>query len=217
MAPRLPLVASAIMAASVSVAASQAPALFTFDQVAAGALPAGFTTASFRQPAPGPWAVNRAGGGAALNHAGVPDGTGWSLALAPDPAPAAFRVTARMRLSGGSRAGGLVWHYQDARNFMAAVLDIGDGDLELFRVSDGNRIRLEDRDGLELDSQAWHTLRVVVGEGRTTVSIGGIRVLDRDERRPAARTARVGLLAHGRADAAFDDLRVEPPSGRQGR
>ena len=216
MAPRLPLVASAIMVAVVSVAA-QAPTLFTFDQVPAGTLPAGFTTAAFRQPASGQWAVNRVGSGAALHHAAVPDGTGWSLALAPDPAPAAFRVTARMRLSGGSRAGGLVWHYQDARNFMAALLDLEDGDLELFRVSDGNRIRLEDRDGLELDPLAWHTLRVIVGEGRTTVSIGGIRVLDWDERRSGGRMGRVGLLAHGRAETAFDDLRVEPPSGRQSR
>lgn len=205
------------MAAVVSVAAAQAPAVFTFDQVPAGTVPAGFTTASFRQPVAGSWAVSGPGGAAALHHAARPDATGWSLVLAPYPPATVFRCTVRVRLTGGTRAGGLVWHYQDARNFMAALLDLGDGDLELFRVADGNRIRLEDRDGLELDPQAWHTLRVIAGESRTTVSIGGIRVLDLDERRSAGRKGQVGLLAHGRADAAFDDLRVEPPSGRQER
>ena len=217
MAPRFPLVACAVVVAVTSVAAGQEPTLFTFDQAAPGILPAGFTTASFRQPESGPWAVSRLSAGAALHHAAIPDASGWSLALAPDPPTAGVRVTVRVRLAGGSRAGGLVWQYQDARNFMAALLDLGDGDLELFRVSDGNRIRLKDRDGLELDSLAWHTLRITAGDGRTTVSIGGIRVLDWDERRPAGRTGRVGLLAHGRADASFDDLRVEPPSRRQGR
>jgi hypothetical protein len=217
MAPRVPLVASAIAVAVVSAAAFQEPTLFTFDHLSAATLPAGFTTASFRQPEPGRWAISRLDAGGALHHAAVPGVMGWSLALAPAAPAAAFRVTARVRLSGGNRAGGLVWHYQDARNFMAAVLDLGDGDLELFRVSDGNRIRLEDRDGLELDALAWHTLRVIAGGGKTTVSIGGIRVLDWDERRSGARMGRVGVLAHGRADAAFDDLRVEPLSGRQGR
>jgi hypothetical protein len=217
MAARLTLLASAILATVVSATAFQGATLLTFDQVPAGTLPSGFTTASLRQPAPGLWAVAHVGATAALHHPADPAAAGWSLALAPVPAPAALRFAARVRLSGGSRAGGLVWHYQDPRNFMAAVLDLDDGDLELFRVSDGNRIRLEDRDGLELDSLAWHTLRVIISEGRTTVSIGGIRVLDRDDRRAAGRTGRVGVLAHGRADAAFDDLRVEPPPGRQGR
>jgi hypothetical protein len=54
------------------------------------------------------------------------------------------------------------------------------------------------------------------------VSIGGIRVLDRREgryrndSRSNSSGGRIGLLSHGRADAAFDDLRLEIPrlSGR---
>ncbi len=215
MAQRPALLVGALVLGVATLTSAQSPAVQTFDQITVGALPAGFTTAAFRQSSPGAWAVARVSGSLALRHPRVADADGWSLALAPGRVPPTLRITARIRLAGGRRAGGLVWHYQDARNFMAVLLDLHDGDLDLFRVADGNRIRLEDRDGLELDPQAWHTLRVVHDDGRTVVSIGGIRVLDRHERRSAGRTGLVGVVATGGSDAAFDDLRIEFPSGRQ--
>lgn len=215
MAPRHALLVGTLVLGAATLTTAQSPAVQTFDHITVGTLPAGFTTAALRQSSPGEWAVARVGGGVALHHPRVADADGWSLALAPNTIPATLRITARVRLAEGRRSGGLVWHYQDARNFMTVLLDLDDGDLDLYRVTDGNRIRLEDRDGLELDPQAWHTLRVVHDDGHTVVSIGGIRVLDRHERRSAGRTGRVGVVAAGASDAAFDDLRIEYPSQRQ--
>jgi hypothetical protein len=215
--PRLATVLGVVLGAVVTLTAAQAPSILTFDHVPIGTLPEGFAVAALRQAKPGQWLVARIGGAVALHHPASADADGWSLALASGTAAANLRVTARVRLASGTRIGGVVWHYQDARNFMAALLDLDDGDLELFRVWDGNRIRLEDRDGLELDSLAWHSLKVIHDDGRTTVSIGGIRVLDRRERRSSGRTGRAGVLAHGRTDAAFDDLRIESTPGRQSR
>jgi hypothetical protein len=202
------------------LAAAQPPRTWTFDDLGAGSVPSDFTLTALRQTTAGPWLGGHIGGQRALLHTGTDD-SGWSIALAPGETGDDLKLTARVRLAGGSRAGGLVWHHQDARNFMAVVLDLEDGDLELFRVMDGNRIRLEDRDGLELDPEGWHTIKVVTDDGRTMVSIGGIRVLDRREgryrgSRPNSSGGRIGLLSHGRADAAFDDLRLEIPrlSGR---
>jgi hypothetical protein len=215
MARRHTLLVGTLLLGAVTLTTAQSTVVHTFDQIAVGARPPGFTTAAFRQSSPGDWRVARIAGGLALHHPRRADADGWSLALAPDTAPAALRLTARVRLAGGRHTGGLVWHYQDARNFMAVLLDLDDGELDLYRVTDGNRIRLEDRDGLELDPQAWHTLRVVHDAGRTVVSIGGIRVLDRQERRASSRPGRVGVVATGGSDAAFDDLRIESASGRQ--
>lgn len=213
MAARLCLLATTLFATSIVTSATQSPRVHTFEQVAAGSLPPGFTTASVRQTEPDTWSIARVGSTSALHHAASGGGDGWSLALAPDVTSANLRLIARVRLAGGSHTGGLVWHYVDARNFMAVLLDLDDGDLELFRVQDGNRVRLEDRDGLELDREAWHTIKVVHDDGRTTVSIGGIRVLDWNERRPGGRRGRAGVVAHGTSDAAFDDLRIETHSG----
>ena len=215
--PRRLAVLSSILAASLSAAQLR---VWTFDSDRVGGPPAGFTFEALRQAQSGDWHVTRVGSRVALGHAPGADADGWSLALAPGDAPADARITARLRLSAGSRAGGLVWHYRDGRNFSAVVLDLEDGDLALFRVSDGNRIRLEDRDGLDLDPDGWHTITIVQDGARTRVSIGGIRVLDRVDRRRDDRdslTGRVGLLAHGRAVVAFDDLKVEPEPGSHRR
>jgi hypothetical protein len=210
MVTRLCLVATAVAMSGAMAPAWQTTRVHSFESPASsGALPSGFTIAALRQSGPGDWSVSKVGASGALLHAPSGHADGWSLAVAPDAPPVNLRLTGRVRLPGGSHTGGLVWHYQDARNFMAVLLDLDDGDLELFRVSDGNRIRLEDRDGLELDAQAWHTMRVVHVDGRTTVSIGGIRVLDHNARRMIARAGRVGVVAHGKTDAAFDDLRIE--------
>lgn len=217
MVARLPFLATAIALSAVSLTGAQPVRTLTFDQVSPGTLPPGFTTEALRQQTAGVWAVMRIGTNPALHHAPASSANGWSLALSDVATQANLRLTARVRLAGGSRGGGLVWHYQDPRNFMAVILDLDDGDIELFRVADGNRIRLEDRDGLDLDGQAWHSLRVSHDHGKTTVSIGGIRVLDRNERRSAPTGGRVGVVAYGGADGAFDDLRIEMPSGREGR
>jgi len=217
MAARARVILPAIAICAVSLTAAQTTGTLTFDQVATGTLPPGFTTSALRQPDPGLWTVVRIGTNPVLHHAPTPGTDGWSLALTDATVPARFRLTARVRLASGRRAGGLVWHYLDARNFMAVMLDLEDGDIELFRVTDGNRIRLEDRDGLDLDGNAWHTLRVSHDEGKTTVSIGGIRVLDQNERRSSTAGRRVGVVAHGAADASFDDVRVDPLTGRQDR
>jgi hypothetical protein len=217
MVARLLVLLTAIVLSAAGATGAQTSRTLTFDQVSVGTLPPGFTTEAHRQKDPGLWSVVRVGTNPALHHSAAPGADGWSLALVDAPAQPNLRVTARARLSGGSHAGGLVWHYQDPRNFMAVILDLDDGDIELFRVADGNRIRLDDRDGLDLDDQAWHTLRVSYEAGKTTVSIGGIRVLDRNERRPPPSGGRVGIVAHGGTDAAFDDLRIEAPAGRQDR
>ena len=94
-----------------------------------------------------------------------------------------FVASVRLRLAGGARAGGLVWQYQDEHNFYAAMLDLTRQELSMYRVTGGNRVRLETEDDLELDPEAWHTLKVARDDGRIYVALGGIRVFEeRDER-----------------------------------
>ena len=73
--------------------------------------------------------------------------------------------------------GGLVWRVQDAENYYLARLDLDRQDIGLYRVTAGNRTRIEGEDDLELDPTAWHTLRVVQEDENIRVYLGGIRVL----------------------------------------
>ncbi len=62
--------------------------------------------------------------------------------------------------------------------------------MALYRVTRGNRIRLEFEDDLELDRDAWHVVRVEHADGRIRVSLGGIGVMRaRDRASTRARAA----------------------------
>ena len=208
--------AAVILAAAVAAQPQRAPAM-SFDDDKPGGPPPGFTFAPWRQPAAGTWAIRRQAANGYLWHEADATATGYSIALAPGPAFRDVSVTARLRLAGGSRAGGLVWRYQDEQNYYGVVLDLTQGRLTLLRVATGNRVFLEVEDDLQLDVDAWHTLRVVHDDDEVRVSLGGIRVFEESDRR-GGRTAaggRTGVLAHGNAEVWIDDLRIEEDRGRQ--
>jgi hypothetical protein len=121
----------------------------------------------------------------------------------------------RLRLHGGARAGGLVWRYVDDRDYYAALLDLARGEISMYRVSDGNRTKLEFEDDLELDPEAWHTLKAVHVGAFAYVTLGGIRVFEDHIGRPdRAGAGRAGVLSTGNSEVWFDDLRIEAPRRR---
>ena len=205
----------AMMCVAAAAAAQRIPA-HTFDAAADGRLPDGFTLSAMRQAAPGTWLVRRQGANGFLVHEADPNAVGLALAMAPDAAPRDVVVSVRVRLAAGGRRGGIVWRYDDEDNYHAALLDLTDGELVLFRVTRGNRIFLEEEDGLELDVQAWHTLKIVHDGAEIAVSLGGIRVFVERDRRYVreAGGGRAGVIATGDSEAWFDDLRIETGRGR---
>ena len=123
---------------------------------------------------------------------------------------ATCRCRRAYRFAGGQRSGGIVWRVQDAENYYLARLDLDRQDIGLYRVVGGNRTRIEGEDDLELDTAAWHTLRVVQEDENIRVYIGGIRVL-RARDRTFATAGSAGLWCTGDAIAHFDDLRLATP------
>ena len=152
-----------------------------------------------------------------LAHVPDPSRRGYALALASGPPQHDVIASVRLRLTGGSRAGGLVWRYQDAGNFYAAVLDLSRSSLLLFLFRNGSRITIESRGGLELDPEAWHSLRVVHERTSVYVAIGGIRVFEERDGRleRTLGSGLAGVIATGDSETWFDDLRVEPPRERR--
>jgi hypothetical protein len=193
-------------------------ASWTFDQDAPDGPPTGFTLSAMRQDTPGTWRVRHesAGRGALVHTAGTPQ-PGYAMALAPHDPLSDVIVSVRLRLSAGGRAGGVVWRYQDPNNYYAAVLDLARSTLFMYLIRNGNRITVEAEDDLELDPDAWHTLRIVHERSSVYAALGGIRVFEerggRLDRTLGA--GRIGVLAAGDSDVAFDDLRVEPGRARR--
>lgn len=205
--PTRTIVAAAAAFAVAFSADGQQP-VRTFDAEPVGAAPTGLTLAAMRQTAPGSWLVRRTGDNGYLAHgAEKAHRGGFGIALTAHQPANDLSITVRLRLLGGARAAGLAWRYQDVDNHYQVILDLVRRELAMYRVVSGNRIRIEDEEGLELDPDAWHTLRVVHDDARIRVSLGGIRVFEDEDR--TFRVGRLGLVAAGDADVWFDDLRVD--------
>ena len=188
--------------------------LRTFDDDPAGAAPPGFTFAVARGAEAPRWIVERQTDNGVLVHRPGDGGQGFALAVLDEPALDAVDLSVRMRLAGGARTGGLVWHYRDPDNYFLARLDLGVQDLALYRVVRGNRVRLEDEDDLELDPDAWYTLKVRHEGERIRVYLGGIKVIEEyDRSQPVA--GRVGLWSADDSLGWFDDVRVGGGNGRR--
>lgn len=210
------LVVAAFTAVVTSVSADVA--LRSFDQDAIGAPPAGFLFAAARIPNAGRWLVRADGANRYTVHLGdAPAGEGFALALLDTPPPGSLRLSARIRLAGGARVGGLVWRYQNPDNFYAVSLDLNSQEVALYRVARGNRIRLEVEDDLELDPDAWHVVRVEHSDGRIRVALGGIGVMRSRSRDEPGAEGRAGFWSAGDATTWFDDLNVQEAARARGR
>lgn len=189
--------------------AAQHVVLRTFDEDKIGAPPAGFALAAGRDAAVEGWTVKREGSARVLVHEGrqsPPDS--FAIAIFSASQFQNVQVSVRFKTVGGKRTAGLVWKYQDPLNHYSAQLDLAKQELAMYRVVNGNRIRIEHEDDLELDPDAWHSLKIIQGEGRIRVYLGGIRVLTERDRVPGPR-ASVGIWTGGDSTVMFDDFRIE--------
>jgi hypothetical protein len=225
-----------ILVVVTTVVAAQSDLTRTFEDDRIGSPPKGFLFPVTREAAPDKWLVQREGlpkvgntrllavlcrsltmlkpgqatcDNALLAHLGDPSGgSGFALAVLDGPHYGDVTVTARLKLVGGDRAGGVVWRFQDSRNYYMARVDLRKQEIGLFRVVDGNRIRIERDDDLELDPNAWHALKIVQEDEKVKVYLNGIRVLQaRDRTFPSA--GGVGLWSAEASVVYFDDLRAK--------
>lgn len=216
----LPMPLVLLLAVAQIAAAAAQNVLRTFDEDKIGGPPPGFVTAVGRDAVANRWIVTREGQGRVLLHQG--EGSppeGFAVAVVSGAQYHEVELSVRLKMVSGSRSAGLVWKYQDAQNHYVVQLDLGRQEVAVYRVSSGNRIRLEREDDLELDPDAWHSLKVQQREGQLRVYLGGIRVFTERDRQPRSR-ASVGLWAAGDSTVMFDDLRIQEetqqaqPSGK---
>jgi len=189
--------------------ALQAVVIRTFDDDKIGAAPAGFAIAAGRDAAADGWTIKREGHGRVLVHEGKPSPPdSFAVAIFSGAQYEDVQVSVRVKAIGGARMAGLVWKYQDAMNHYAAQLDLAKQEIAIYRVVNGNRIRIEREDDLELDADAWHSLKIFQERGQIRVYLGGVRVFTERDRLPRARAA-VGLWTGGDSTIMFDDFRIE--------
>lgn len=205
---RLTLTAAALLTVATLRAAGGVS--IDFESLPMGVPPENFAFAASRMPAPGLWEVRGATKNHHLVHPADRSVTVRALSIAmPDVlAPASIKLAVKMRLVDNDRAAGLVWRFRDANNFYFTSIFLGARSATLIRVSDGNRIMLDQVQNIEPDADAWHTLTVVHDGDQIRVNLNGIGIM---RARDAVLTdgGRAGVWSAGNSTTMFDDLSLE--------
>ncbi|RPI54494.1 MAG: hypothetical protein EHM55_10660 [Acidobacteria bacterium] len=193
--------------------AAQSAVVRTFDDDKIGAPPAGFAMAAGREAPADLWTVKREGSGRVLSHEGkAAPADSFAVAIFSGGQYSDVEVSVRLKATGGGRAAGLVWKYQDPNNHYSAQLDLVRQEVVMYRVAAGNRIRLEREDDLELDPDAWYSMKIRQEDGQIRVYLGGIRLFSERDRLPRT-PSNVGIWVAGDSTVMFDDFRVEDRMG----
>lgn len=153
--------------------------------------------------APGGWALTETAG----------DATDLRFALCISEQTVARDVDATLRFKavGGtqSRAAGLVLRAQSANDYYVVRADALEGSVRLYRVARGRRAQI-DAKNVEVTSDRWHTLRVILKGNDFEISLDDVPVFKAtDASLPQPGT--VGVWSQADSIILFGSLLVAPP------
>jgi hypothetical protein len=187
---------------------------WTFDGDRDGAPPAGFSFAQTGGPA-GRWVVraeadapSRPGVLAQIDTDDTDDR--YAIAAAESPPLRDMSLSVRCKpVSGGvDQACGLVFRYQDEKNYYITRANPLEGNVRLYYVKNGGRSRIASWDGA-VTAGVWHELAVEVRGDHIQVSWDGKQVLDHHDA-TFGEAGRGGLWIKADSVTYFDDLLVAP-------
>ncbi len=203
-----------------------------FDDQPLDATPKGWKNGCLGSGAASPWRVIEEAGAPSgkrvLSVAGPSGAPGnWNLCIADDTSfPGDCISQVRIKSDGGAAAisGGIVFAYQDERNFYAAVLDFTTREAVLYKVENGRAVVLKKRDrddparaGVAIEAGKWHLLQAERQTTRVLVRVDGQERALLDSRDRTFTGGKVGVMTSGSAVTKFDDLTAEEPVQPSGR
>lgn len=125
-------------------------------------------------------------------------------------------VKFRIDPKASSGTAGIVWRYQDARNYYLLDFSSSRGMITIYRVRDGVRQDVRIRgsktgtSGLrhEVKSGEWHLARVSFRGNRVQVYLGNRRLFEAEDAGFSG-AGKAGLVTSGSLVATFDDFRID--------
>jgi hypothetical protein len=188
-----------------------APDAWTFEKDEPGRAPAGFEFSATADGPPGTWQVVQDGPGRALAQLDArPVNKRFALAVVGDSSYRDLRLSVRGKPVSGKedQAVGLVWRFQDKDNYYVARSNVLEGNVRLYRVVNGNRIKFAGKEEVKLKTGEWHVLRVEHRGKAIQVFLNDERLFEVvDETFPGP--GRIGLWTKADSVTHFDDLSAE--------
>ncbi len=194
-----------VLALSLGAPTSMATTI-SFDDVAAGASPPGWTAGVTGRGSPR-WTIERDAQAPSPPNVLKQSGRGdFPWCVRRDVSVADGYVEVRFKPISGAedQAGGVVWRWKDGDNYYVARANALENNVSLYYTRDGRRITIKYVDAPVARNQ-WHTLRVEFAGRRINVALDGKRYIEADDDHIDGAGA-VGVWTKADSVTAFDDF-----------
>lgn len=188
---------------------------FNFDRDLAGQAPRGFTFGRTGEGRMGRWLIRTvpdapSGKNVLAQLDDDPTDYRFPIAVATQPMVTNAQISVRCKAVSGKvdQACGLVFRYQNDRNYYVTRANALEDNINLYRVIDGRRQEFAGWSG-KVSGNAWHTLRADANGDHFEVYWDGKKVIDAHDA-AILKAGRVGLWTKADSMTYFDDLRVSP-------
>ena len=109
------------------------------------------------------------------------------------------------------QGGGVVWRYQDAKNYYIARFNPLEDNYRLYKVVDGKRRQLATKEKLSAPAGQWHTLAVRMKGEKIVCLLNGKKQLEAKDG-AFVKAGKVGLWTKADAQTFFDDFKAKEPT-----
>lgn len=184
----------------------------SFDTIATGKIPSGWTSSVTGKNLPGKWEVvdDKERGKVMGQTSSQSSGYLFNLLIINQQEIKDLALSIEIKAMGGreDQGGGLVWRYQDADNYYLARANPLESNLRLYKVINGNRKQLKSYN-LPVTSNIWHNIAVIHKGNSIQCYFDGqlfIETLDST----ITEKGKVGFWTKADAQTFFNDLKISP-------
>ncbi len=104
------------------------------------------------------------------------------------------------------QGGGLVWRYQDAKNYYVVRMNPLEDNFRVYKVQNGKRTQLQSADKISIKQGTWHWIKVLQFGDRIICYLDGKRLLDVQDA-TFTQSGKIGLWTKADAQTSFDQFR----------
>ena len=137
----------------------------------------------------------------------------FNLCVADAPLVADVEVGVAFKALDGKvdQGGGVVWRYQDAKNYYICRMNPLEDNFRLYRVVGGVRKQLHTMENIKIKAGEWHTIKVRMVGAKIECWLDGKKDLAGEDDTFKGK-GQVGLWTKADARTAFDSFQVTPQS-----
>lgn len=189
-----------------AVAAASSADTVTFDNMNAGAAPAGWTATQTGNGS-AKWSVEKDDSAPSKPHVLKQSGQAtFPVCFKNDTSLKDGFVEVKFKPVSGKedQAGGVIWRVRDANNYYIARANALENNVTIYHTINGSRVAFKSI-STKVTSGAWHTLRVDFAGNKFTVTLDGKKVIETNDE-SFKEAGKVGVWTKADSVTLFDDF-----------